>query len=489
MAKSRARLADEKANPIRYYDPRPTARLFHEDLHKCRILFGANKSGKSYASVAEAVMALTGMNSFYVKGADKFKPPPFKLRCWCVDLKHAAEDVLLPLFQKLTPPRMIDQSRGRGGYNSTKATFFLKNGSEVQFMGYTMESNAGEGVAADAIMLDEPPPERVYNSQWARLLTTRGRMWGAMTPWELCVPWSIAWLHRRIWRRRDGDMVERWRVPIEENAECIDPDVLKMMHQTYSPEERRARLEGHFGRLAGMVYAEFKEDVHAAYDKLTPEELIELARKGHGTIWGGFDYGQRDPTAVIWAYVNRVPLLNCDLAEKDIILFREYKQANRTVQENIAAVRAMTQGVPVLGYFADPSMWKQDPHGGLTIAGDFIAAGVPLYEGNNCKAVGWNEVHKLLRVPPEGSYPSWPRLRMCKGMLPQLEDEILGYCWKPESDRMGVHGDKDMDVNDHLVDSLRYLAVGQPAMDPIVQPVYVPLDLLTGEPATMIARA
>jgi hypothetical protein len=56
----------------------------------------------------------------------------------------------------------------------------------------------------------------------------------------------------------------------------------------------------------------------------------------------------------------------------------------------------------------------------------------------------------------------WPRLRFLKGRMPQTVNEVLGYCWTPENQRTGKGGDKDMDVDDHCMDALRYFAASCP---------------------------
>jgi hypothetical protein len=496
QAKLTALAKDMKRNPIRYYRPNATATLFHEDTHKGRFLFGGNRSGKTYAVCAEGVMALTGMNSVYVNGADKYlkllKADKGRgVRHWCVDIKRSAEKVLLPIYLELIPRHMLDESRGRNGYNKQEATLYLRNGSFLQFMSYTMAIIAAESISLHAVLVDEPPPVAIYDGQWARLWDTGGYMVGAMTPWEGCVPWPISYLERRVWRGEDGNHIKSWRVEIWENAERLDRESIEQRIKSMSKDEYNARILGHFGRLAGLVYSGFKRETHASYDKCDRNRLIWMAQRNYGDIYCGLDYGMRDPTACLWFYVNRTPLPELELAEGDVILFQEYRQPNRTVQQNGAAIKGMGAGMAVKTYYSDPSMWKDDPAGGLTIAGRLIRdSGLRLSRAVNRKEIGWAAVNALLAERPGTAHP-WPRLRFVKDACRETVNEMLAYCWVPESMRTGKGGDKDSDVNDHCVDALRYFGASCPLTKLRTPPrnTHRGADPTTGMPLHMLSDA
>jgi len=147
--------------------------------------------------------------------------------------------------------------------------------------------------------------------------------------------------------------------------------------------------------------------------------------------------------------------------------------------------RGGSAGEKVEAYYADPHMWDRDPHGGLSIAGSYIRAGLRVVPGNNNKDQGWNAVHALLQVPKEGETPLWPRLRLLPTQRKSIE-EYYAYSWVPESERTGKGGDKDLDVNDHIMDCRRYVGIHEAPRPLVTQPARALLDGLTGFPINLV---
>ena len=467
--------------PILGYRPRPTARKFHLDgQHRTRFLWGGKQSSKSYSGVAEVVMAITGLESIHTPGAlKKFRPPPQHWRHWCEDLTRVAVNILYPIYRKLIPDDMLSQ-RGRAlpGYSRDNNTLYLTNGSSVQFLSYEMAQMKGETATLDGVAFDEPPPEKLYDSQYLRLIVRGGLMIGAMTLDEKRASHAIGWMDRRIRRYGDGPHVAWWTMPTRENIQALMDEAPTQeaaeaigrayadAYRSLTEQERAVVFEGEGGWAIGLVFPTFDEDVHAAYDlhRLGPKEVVELARKGYGVIRAALDPGMDDPTAMIWVYTHgKHPLPSYELAHGDHLVYREYKVRGLNYVQHAARLAYLSEGEPIQGVWADPMMWERDKNGGPVEGRAFLKAfrklGIPVRKGNRNKRVGHNRLGEWL-APRE--HPGWPQLRFLKNQCHECVDELYGYAWKPENDRTGKRPDETIDYNDHLVDDLRYWAMSWP---------------------------
>lgn len=492
---------DMRACPIRYYRPRSGPLLFTRDgEHSVRFCGGGNQSSKSFTTTAEAVMAMTGIESLYCEGAlAKFHKPPFTVRHWCTSLTQVAIGVLLPIYQALVPPDMLDQSRGMGGFNRADSTLYLRDGSFVEFLSYGMAKIKRASATRDAVVFDEPPPESLYLSQYMRVAARGGRMWGAMTLDESISAHPIQWVERRIIRGGDGPHVAWYTFDTRENfarmAEEAGEDRGAQIERAFGDMEnslpadmRRVMLDGLGGWLTGVVFKEFDAAVHCQYDLAGVDEFVARAKAGKGAVWCGLDHGMRDPTAVTPLYINYVPDEGLQLAEGDAIQFDEYEVPGMKIPQHILALKRKFRGVPIAGWVASNDLWNDDAKGGVANSVLYIKAGFkPFYKASKDLDGKINSLGALLRVPVEGTYPPWPRLRFSKGVTPKTKDELLAYHYVPENERTGAGGDKTVAVNDHLVEALGHIAHHKPAFrGRVPQPVQTPRDLMTGMPANLM---
>jgi phage terminase large subunit-like protein len=472
-------LADMKATPIAHYNPRPTVRKFHLDGHRTRFLFGGKQSSKSYGVTAEVSMSITGIESIHTPGAlKKFRPPPVQWRHWCEDLTRVAVGILYPIYRKLIPEAMLDRRRGRNlpGFNTQTNTLHLTNGSSVQFMSYEMPDMKGESATLDGVAFDEPPPEKLYESQYMRILARAGKMIGAMTLDERRASYPIAWMDRRIRRRGDGKHVAWWRVPTMENIKALMREAPTQAEsegiwsafedatESFSDAERKVVLEGLGGWAIGLIFPDFDDEVQAAYDKLGPEDVAELARKGYGIIRGGLDAGLDDPTAMNWVYTHGPHALgSLDLAEGDHLVYREYKVRGYNYTQHAARLAYLSKDEPIQGVWASPELWTRDKNGGPVEGHSFFTAfkqvGISVRRGSKHKRVRLERLGEWMRVRP---HPPWSRLRFLKNKCQENVDECYGYSFKPEQRRTGKRPDEAQDTNDHLIECLGYWAMSFP---------------------------
>ena len=225
VALERLRAQDRADCPIAYFsvEKRPSQRPFFYDEHPTCFLFCGMRAGKTTILVARTAMAMAGVEPLNLPGSLKLLPkPPVKVRHWCTDLTKAGENVILPMYLGLLPPSLLDKRNGTDGYNRSKHTLRLTNGSFMELMSYEMPGTKTGMAERDIVNLDEAPREELYESQYARILTTGGFIWGAMTLDEVRTTWPIWWIDRRILRKGDGeDVVNHHYLSTEENVMAL----------------------------------------------------------------------------------------------------------------------------------------------------------------------------------------------------------------------------------------------------------------------------
>jgi hypothetical protein len=105
---------------------------------------------------------------------------------------------------------------------------------------------------------DEPPPKEIRRETLPRLIYHNGPEFFALTPVNI-KGGGIGWLFRDIWKRRDDPDKVVIKASIWDNP-LLPPEAVEHALSQYPEEERRAREEGDFLHLGGVVYQNGFED-------------------------------------------------------------------------------------------------------------------------------------------------------------------------------------------------------------------------------------
>ena len=161
------------------------------------------------------------------------------------------------------------------------------------------------------------------------------------------------------------------------------------------------------------------------------------------------DWGYNAPGCVLWWIC---------LLDGHYHIWREYKFQQTTAWEVGHEIKKRTKELGLkLDYLAaDPAMWQHTGAGrGEAIAETLQRAGLPMRRGDNDRKNGWQRVHELLRLAPDGT--------------PWLTVEDAPHCGYLRRSIAGAMSDKhdadDVDTNsdDHALDALRYGAMSRPS--------------------------
>src|SRR5574339_490499 len=154
------------------YQPHEKQCLFHQLQQKKRLYIGGNRSGKSYAAVAEDVWWLTDTHPYRETPA-----LPVRGRVVTVDFTYGLEQIILPLFKILLPASELIDGSWEASYSKSLRVLTLKNGSTVEFMSYEQDTEKFAGTSRHFVHYDEEPPMHIFNECNARLVDTAGSWW------------------------------------------------------------------------------------------------------------------------------------------------------------------------------------------------------------------------------------------------------------------------------------------------------------------------
>lgn len=162
------------------------------------------------------------------------------------------------------------------------------------------------------------------------------------------------------------------------------------------------------------------------------------------------DWGYNAPGCVLWWLC---------LVDGHYHIWREYKFQQTPVWDVGQDIKKRTKALGLkLDYIAaDPAMWQHTGAGrGEAIAETLQRVGLPMRKGDNDRKNGWQRIHELLRLAPDGA--------------PWLTVEAAPQCTYLRRTITGAMSDKhdpdDLDTrgDDHALDALRYGAMSRPAV-------------------------
>ena len=198
----------------------------------------------------------------------------------------------------------------------------------------------------------------------------------------------------------------------------------------------RQLLDGDWNVFEGQFFDEFRSATHVRdLGPLAPD----LAR------FLSMDWGRNAPGVVLWWVV----LADGHYHIEDEFKFNGETGAKMTVKDVAAAIRDRCQekGLPrVPACWTDPACWQDSGQIGESIAETFWRYGIPVAKANNDRRSGWQRVHEMFRLAPDGQ--PWLTLGpKCVYLLRTLPALLQA---KNDPD------DLDTSADDHAADCLRY---------------------------------
>lgn len=384
------------------------------------LISGGNRSGKSESACMLAVATAAGSGEWWVKEWIKLNNLPPDIvpdkpsEVWISALSYGdALTYLRPKIAKYCPSNTTF-SRWRA---QDRATATFTNGGKILSMSADAGREKFQGGAVSLVILDEEHPKPIFDECMLRCIDYRGKVVLAMTPLK-----GMTWPHEVFFDDPQSGY-NTYAISGLDNP-WISSVKLRRAIAHMSEESQRSRLFGDFTNQQGIVYPEFKRDLHVV-DPFDPPANWPRYRS--------IDFGVKNPFACLYFAHD----------ENDDVLhvYDEYYATERTTVENGRILNQRTPNTHFTWTVADP----ESRDGRLTLAREcnIETKNAPKHVGV-IETINW--VKERLSLDAEGK----PHLIVhsnCKNLL----KEFRLYRW---SDSAGQ--DKPIKKYDHALDCLRY---------------------------------
>lgn len=437
-----------RPNMLRY-SPHEKQVVFHSSSARRKLYIGGNRSGKTTGGIIEDLYWLRGQHPYR-----KLPEGPIRGRYVTVDFINGVEKIALPEFSRWCPPSLLINGSWTDSYDKTLRTLTLTNGSFIEFMSYDQELEKFAGTSRHFTHFDEEPPKNIYTECLLRLLDVGGSYWITMTPVE-----GMTWVYDEIYEpgTKGGDgtilVVE---IDTHENPYLAQSEI-EFISQGLDEDERKARIEGKFIHIGGLIYKNFHTSIHVL------KEPLDISTIKSWEWYASLDHGFNNPTAWLWHAVS---------PDNKIITFDEHYESGHTIDYHAAKVHARNQehGRPPNNYIGDPSIRNTDPITGTSILEEYIKYGLPIVLGNNDVRAGISRMARYFNIDSQG-HPHWMIDPRCRNFIWELQR----YRWKTRVNRKLAERSNPMEEplkkDDHACDSARYFIMSRPDLTPVANVV------------------
>lgn len=394
---------------------------------------------------------------------------------------------------------LLEELKGVAKYNKSDKVFTFANGSTINF-GYCNADNdvlQYQGAEYDVIFLDEATQLR---EEWIKKIKAccRGvngfpkRIYYTMNPGGESHGYiKRLFIDKKYEEGENPDDYTFIQSLLTDNYILMEtqPDYIKQL-EALPPKLRQAWLEGRWDVFEGAFFEEFRTtpDPQKCYEaEISVEDALEERRWTHvikpfeppkdWKIYRSYDFGYGKPFSICWYAVDYegcaymiAELYGCTGTPNEGVKWSPKEQFDRVVE--IEKSHPWLKGKRIQGV-ADPSIW--DGSRGISVAEEADKHQLWFEPGINDRIAGWMQVHERLKFDKNG-YAMFYIFENCKNAIRTIP--LMMYDeHKPE--------DLDTDLEDHIVDSIRYFCMARPIAPRVIEedkkPLYDPLDQFSGD--------
>ena len=465
---------------IKLPSPTPKQKLFLLDEHLHVAFGGARGGGKSFAVRLKSVILC-------------FKHPGISVMIVRKSFPELTANHIKPLKELLK----IGTNKALAKYNESKKEITFPNGSEILFRYCDTEKDVDryQGTEVDVLFLDEAT--QLSEEQMKKICAcVRGVNDFPKRIYYTCNPGGKG--HGYIKRLFIDKVYESGEYPedysfiqslVTDNKALMakDPDYLRKL-EALPPKLREAWLNGRWDVFEGAFFEEFRAtpDPQACHDAgISVDEALQEHRWTHvikpfdipksWKIYRSYDFGFGKPFAVNWYAVDYddtaymiLELYGCTGTPNEGVKWspeQQFKEVARIEREHPYLKGKRIQGV------ADPSIW--DGSRGIAIIEEAEKQHLWFDKGVNDRIPGWMQIHERLKFDEHGKAKLY-FFDNCKDTIRVIP--LMMY------DEHKVE-DLDTDLEDHILDSIRYFAMSRPIAPRLIverkKPLHDPLNQFT----------
>jgi phage terminase large subunit-like protein len=280
---------------------------------KRRLLEHGNKAGKTRIGIAEDIAHAIGVRPWLGVDDPDYKVDvklPNNGLIGCETMVHSVAEKIEPELRRLIPKHCNPVFKP--GAQGTLMRVTIPNdldgkklGSVIHLRSYDQSPDDFEGLDYDWIHWDEPPPEKILNAAERGKIVTNAPSWFTMTPLKEPYIYDKYSLHAGN-LGGDDDEIAVFRGSIWDNCRdyCRPCDLIIKENEydrnvkrcpkcnlimgfipragileylkTIDPDERKAREEGMWAHLSGLVYKELDREKHIYEDFPIPKSWTKI---------------------------------------------------------------------------------------------------------------------------------------------------------------------------------------------------------------------
>jgi PBSX family phage terminase large subunit len=361
----------------------------------------------------------------------------------------------LKTFLEICPPELIEEYRVADSLVKIKAV-----GGKISniFFRQLEEADKLRSMNLSGFMLDEC---NQVSEEAFMLLQGRLRGGGIRKGILVSNPSGHDWLYR--WFYQKDHFKNDWaklqysliRAPSTENVH-LPEGYLETLQQSWSEDRIKREIEGSFDAFEGMVYEEFRRDVHVIKPFRIPENWPRHIR---------IDHGYRNPTAVGFYAIG---------PDGEVYKYREFYQKEHLIHEIIKGnkregktgiIQLSEPGEVFHSAKIDPSTKNRRGTSGESDYDEYRRHWPDTWPvlgfAKNDVQVGIDRVKSYLKIHPKSGKPLLYIFDTCKNTI----EEITQYRWqqlKPNQTGQKSEKEAPVKVDDHAMDEMRYMIVDLP---------------------------
>lgn len=304
-----------------------------------------------------------------------------------------------------------------------------------------------QSASVDLVWIDEEPEEEIFDELYQRTADCAGKILVTLTPLtDIGSGVKTPWVYNlyKEWQTGRKDVVFISLSTLD-NPFIPETEKDKLKEKWAGHAEEKARLYGAFIQRSGLVYPQWKPDVHLIKPFNIPRDWRRIV---------SIDPAATGITAALWGAVKPTG---------DIILYKEYYESNAIVSEHAKNMLVRNGGDQI-------DIWLIDPFWGSARNAEnhkqgyqlYKEAGLPVRLAPRAEDFGRDTLAEYLSASLDKS--SRHAKIFVFETLKNFSNEISAYVWDVVSKgpSKGMNRGKPLKRSDHLINACQYMVSLRP---------------------------
>lgn len=434
--------------------------LFFQGKAKEKVLFGGNRSGKTYCAAMMTAFHITGRYPDYVPEEARILPNETRRRqirgrIFTVSYERGVAEIIWPKLMEVLPSEF--RVSPKVSTNGSILGALFPNGASVSFLTYRQPVTELSGWTGDFVWMDEPPPSREFYVEAIRGVIDKGGF-----VYVSATPLGCDWFDAYLLDSGTNDPNERYkvmsvRIDVRDNP-FLPPEEVDWWVRRLPASEFRARVQGMPSSMASRVFMPFVRPKDH-FIKPFPLPFRDGGTPDGWNLVMSLDPHDAHPAAMLWWAVWDPEL---SAGKSRIVQVAEsWNPRTMTIQGAIEEIAEVEKnlGAPAVFRVIDPNFGlKKSTVTGKTVMEEYVLQsrrmGYPLtfVPGDDKISYGHFKVRSLLEGRlPDGS-PQFTIFNSCQATIQSL----MRYRFKDQAT-----GKVENNRYKHFPDCLRYLATAR----------------------------